>query len=50
MSEALKLAEFLPYRLSVLSNRISQGIADLYEDRFGISLNQWRIMAVRSAT
>jgi len=46
MSETLELSAFLPYRLSVLSNRASQGIAALYEDRFGISLPQWRIMAV----
>lgn len=46
MSQTLELSAFLPYRLSVLSNSASQGIAALYEDRFGISLQQWRIMAV----
>ncbi len=42
----LKLSEFLPYRLSVLSNRISRSIADSYEERFQISLPEWRVMAV----
>lgn len=46
MTEKLILADFLPYRLSVLSNRVSGGIAQLYEGRFGVTLNQWRIMAV----
>lgn len=43
---ALDLEHFLPYRLSVLSNRISQDIAALYEARFGISITEWRIIAV----
>jgi DNA-binding MarR family transcriptional regulator len=42
----LKLERFLPYRLSVLSNRISSEIAALYESRFGISVTEWRVMAV----
>jgi len=44
--DTLKLSEFLPYRLSVLSNRISRSIADSYEERFQISLPEWRVMAV----
>lgn len=42
----LELESFLPYRLSVLSNRISQTIARAYGDRFGLSITQWRVMAV----
>ena len=42
----LELDRFLPYRLSVLSNRISQDIARLYADRFGLGITQWRIQAV----
>lgn len=42
----LDLEHFLPYRLSVLSNRISQTIADLYAKRFGISVTEWRVIAV----
>ena len=44
--QTLKLNNFLPYRLSVLSNKISQGIANLYESRFQISTQEWRIMAI----
>ncbi len=42
----LELDRFLPYRLSVLSNRISSEIAALYEARFGVSVTEWRVMAV----
>jgi DNA-binding MarR family transcriptional regulator len=42
----LDLDHFLPYRLSVLSNRISQAIARIYQDRFGLDVTEWRIMAV----
>lgn len=45
-SDDLLLADFLPYRLSVLSNRISRSIADGYEGRFQLTLPEWRVMAV----
>ena len=42
----LKLEDFLPYRLSVLSNRISRAIANSYEQQFDLRLPEWRVMAV----
>ncbi len=42
----LKLERFLPYRLSILSNKVSSVIADIYKDKFAISITEWRIMAV----
>ncbi|ADV28349.1 transcriptional regulator, MarR family [Pseudoxanthomonas suwonensis 11-1] len=42
----LELERFLPYRLSVLSNRVSQTIADMYQKRFGLAITEWRVMAV----
>jgi DNA-binding MarR family transcriptional regulator len=45
-TEALRLAEFLPYRLSVLANMISSTLAHSYADQFGVSIPQWRVMAV----
>ena len=42
----LRLERFLPYRLSVLSNRISQDIARLYSARFNLTITEWRVMAV----
>lgn len=44
--EILELERFLPYRLSVVSNHISQTIADAYAERFGISITEWRVLAV----
>ena len=44
--DILDLEHFLPYRLSVLSNRISQDIARLYADRFGLGITEWRVLAV----
>ncbi|MGB8715285.1 MAG: MarR family winged helix-turn-helix transcriptional regulator [Rhodanobacteraceae bacterium] len=42
----LELERFLPYRLSILSNQISQAIASEYQDRFDLSMTEWRVMAV----
>jgi len=44
--EPLQLERFLPYRLSILSNRISQAIARDYQSRFDLSMMEWRVMAV----
>ncbi|MEO6657324.1 MAG: MarR family transcriptional regulator, partial [Arenimonas sp.] len=42
----LELDRFLPYRLSVLSNRVSQDIAQLYQERFNLNITEWRVIAV----
>ena len=42
----LDLEHFLPYRLSVLSNTVSLAIAAEYEQRFQLSITEWRVMAV----
>ena len=42
----LQLDAYLPYRLSVASNAISGLIARAYEDRFGLSVPQWRLICV----
>src|SRR5215475_3245077 len=42
----LDLEHFLPYRLSILSNTISQAIAREYELRFQLSITEWRVIAV----
>jgi DNA-binding MarR family transcriptional regulator len=44
--DTLKLSEFLPYRLSVLGERISRAFGALYGEIFGISIPEWRVMAV----
>ncbi len=42
----LELERFLPYRLSVLSNRLSSMIARIYTERFALGVTEWRVMAV----
>jgi DNA-binding MarR family transcriptional regulator len=42
----LSLSEFLPYRLSVLAETVSRAFAQRYEQRFGITIPEWRVMAV----
>jgi DNA-binding MarR family transcriptional regulator len=42
----LELDRFLPYRLSVLANTMSVAIATAYAERFGLSIPEWRVMAV----
>lgn len=45
----LHLENFLPYRLSVLSNTLSGAIAAAYFAHFGLSIPEWRVMAVLAA-
>jgi DNA-binding MarR family transcriptional regulator len=41
-----RLADFLPYLLSVTSNAVSDSIAEEYRARFGLKIPEWRVMAV----
>ena len=43
---AFELERFLPYRLSLLTNTVSDGIAQIYRDKYDISVTEWRILAV----
>ncbi len=42
----LDLDRFIPYRLSVLSNTVSDAIERLYGERFGLTIPMWRVLAV----
>ena len=42
----LQLDGYLPYRLSVASNAVSDLIARAYQDRFGLTVPQWRLVCV----
>lgn len=46
MSDRLHLDRFLPYLLSVTSNRVSERIARTYASLFGLSIPEWRLIAV----
>ena len=44
---ALPLARrFLPYRLSIASNVVSDAIATTYHALFGLRIPEWRLVAV----
>lgn len=43
-SDAFDLSGFLPYRLAVLSARVSKLLATVYEDRFDLSTAEWRVI------
>jgi DNA-binding MarR family transcriptional regulator len=42
----LKLDEFLPYRLSIASNAVSDAVASGYRTLFGLRIPEWRLVAV----
>src|SRR5215510_9562597 len=44
-AQALELEKFLPYRLSVLAQLVSESLHDLYAGAFRLSVTQWRVMA-----
>lgn len=41
----LDLTQFLPYRVNRLSERISASLSQIYSERFGISVPEWRVLA-----
>src|SRR5271167_1737258 len=41
-----RLEDFLPYRLSIASDRVSRLFARRYSEAFGISIPEWRVIAV----
>ncbi|MBO9696228.1 MAG: MarR family transcriptional regulator [Sphingopyxis sp.] len=45
-AKKLNLDNFLPYRLSIASNALSSRIAAEYENRFGLKIPEWRLMAI----
>jgi DNA-binding MarR family transcriptional regulator len=42
----IELEKFIPYQLSIVSNTVSQAIADEYQQRFDLATTEWRVMAV----
>ncbi|MEO0487316.1 MAG: MarR family winged helix-turn-helix transcriptional regulator [Pseudomonadota bacterium] len=40
-----KLDAFLPYQLNVLAGRLSRGFAEIYRERFGLTVAEWRVLA-----
>ncbi len=45
-AETLRLDAFIPFRLSVTSNLVSETIAGTYQALFGLTIPEWRLIAV----
>ncbi len=39
------LSRFLPYQLAVLASRTSRNLSQTYQDSFGLSIPEWRVIA-----
>jgi len=46
MSDELILEKFMPYRLARLSSTVSSTIARVYDKEFGLSIPEWRVIAI----
>lgn len=42
---AMNLEQFLPYRVAVLAEALSQCVGQVYRERFGLSRDEWRVLA-----
>ena len=42
----LRLDDFIPFRLSITSNLVSETIAGTYQVLFGLTIPEWRLIAV----
>jgi DNA-binding MarR family transcriptional regulator len=45
-SEAFNLTEFFPYLVRIFYRSVSSSVSDLYGSLFGLSVSEWRTMAV----
>lgn len=45
-AQSSRLADFLPYQMSVSANAVSDMVAQEYHARFGLKIPEWRVMAV----
>ena len=43
--QEFRLDDFLPWQLAELADRVSRGLWELYREKFGISVAEWRVVA-----
>ena len=44
--QSLELSAFVPFRLNRLAGSVSQYLAGICRERFGLDMPQWRVMAI----
>lgn len=42
----MQLEQFLPYRLAVLADAVSRSLAAVYAERFALTRDEWRVLAL----
>ncbi len=45
MAQDFALDDFLPYRVAVLAGRLSREYSRIYQEKFGLSRAEWRVIA-----
>ena len=43
-SEQIVLEQFLPYRLNVIAEIVSQSLSRIYSSQYGITIPEWRVV------
>ena len=44
ISSTFLLANFVPFRLNRLADAVSQDLSEIYRDRFGLEIPEWRVL------
>ncbi len=46
--QSFVLRHFMPFKVTVLSNKLSRIIAKTYSEKFGVTIPEWRVLALLS--
>ena len=46
LDNPFQITKFFPFRLTVMSNLLTQRVADVYAGRFGLSAYEWRVIGL----
>src|ERR1700761_6257949 len=44
-TDTLDLDRFLPYRLDILAEAVSRALSNIYKQRYGLGVPEWRVLA-----
>ena len=43
-SSTFLLGDFVPFRLNRLADAVSRDLSEIYQDRFGLEISEWRVL------